>query len=586
MVSRAGAALALAVAALAFLAPAAFGHAQLTGTSPERGAVLRTQPSQVVFRFGEPVEASFGAVRVFDANARRVDDGQAHHPAGDEHAIAVGLRAGLADGTYTATYRIVSADGHPVSGGLVFSVGRPGAAPKETVDELIGGQRAGPVTQVGFGAVKALSYLAIALFAGGLLFLLAVWRPVAAPVAAQTAFAGRWRAIVLGAAVLGVVTSALGIAFQGATAAGTSLWSALDTGVLGDVLGTRVGSVWALRGVLFVLAGAALLLARRPPRGAGLVAACAVAAGLVVTPALGGHASTQSPTALLIPLDVVHVSAMSAWIAGLVLLLFAVPVATRALEPGDRTRLLAGVLLRFSPLALGCVAALLVTGVVQSLEHLSAWSDLTDTAFGRAVLIKVCLLAVLIGVGAVNRQRVVPRLRAAAGAVPTAAPGATGRLLRTTLRLEVALVVVVLGVTGALVGYPPPTALAGGPYSADRTLGPIRLEATIDPALAGPNEMHLYLLHAKDGSPFTATKELTVTAELPPHIAPIAATARKAGPGHYVVDTLQLTRAARGVSGSPTATAISTRRRRRLTFRCADAIAHTKRAGSSCLPTT
>jgi copper transport protein len=109
------------------------------------------------------------------------------------------------------------------------------------------------------------------------------------------------------------------------------------------------------------------------------------------------------------------------------------------------------------------------------------------------------------------------------------------------LRAEVALVLVVLGVTSALVSYPPPSSLAGGPFSASTALGPLRMETTVDPARVGPNEIHLYLLDAKNGTPFSATKELTVTLALPAKkIGPLPAKAREAGPGHYVIDTVQL----------------------------------------------
>lgn len=104
-----------------------------------------------------------------------------------------------------------------------------------------------------------------------------------------------------------------------------------------------------------------------------------------------------------------------------------------------------------------------------------------------------------------------------------------------------ALVVVVLGVTAALVSYPPPSSYAGGPFSASTALGPLRMEVTADPARVGPNEMHLYLLRAGDGTPYEGTKELTVTLALPSsNIGPLPAKAREAGPGHYVIDTVQL----------------------------------------------
>src|ERR1700679_1017496 len=125
------AAFALAVL-VALLAPAAaLAHAQLEGTSPERGAVVKHEPGAVIFRFDEPVEGNFGAVRVYDADGARVDEGDAFHPDGEGPRLGVHLKPGLPDGSYTATYRVISADGHIVSSGFVFSIGKAGRTPKE-----------------------------------------------------------------------------------------------------------------------------------------------------------------------------------------------------------------------------------------------------------------------------------------------------------------------------------------------------------------------------------------------------------------------------------------------------------------------
>jgi copper transport protein len=272
-----------------------------------------------------------------------------------------------------------------------------------------------------------------------------------------------------------------------------------------------------------------------------VIGAAIVGCVLALTPALGGHARTQSPAALLVPADVVHVVAMSAWLGGLAFLLFAVPAATRVLEPADRTRLLAAALSRFSQLALISVAALATTGVIQALVEVRHLDALTGTAFGRAVLIKAVLLAILIAIAAVNRRRAVPELErlAAAGA----APGDAGRLLRRTLRAEVALIVVVLAVTGALTGYAPSTAASAstGPVSVTQRMGPLDLQLTVDPAQVGPNQVHLYLFDAKSGAAFAGTKELKVRAGLPGKgIGPLDLIVHRAGPGHYVADAVTL----------------------------------------------
>jgi copper transport protein len=581
-------ALLIALLALAIAAPAASAHATLESSTPERGAALDAQPGQVVFRFNEPVEGSFGALRIYDAKGARVDDNTVAHPRGIGKQIAVGLKPGLADGAYTATYRVVSADGHPVAGGMVFNVGDGGTAPSASVADLLDDTKAGPVTGTAFGVARAAGYLAIALALGGMIFVALVWGPalrVAGTAAAAAPFARRVRRLMAGATVLGAGATAAGIVLEGAVGAGTSFWGALNGAVVRDVLHTHFGTMWALRLGAWLLLGAGLAVTalRRAPvpvsvpspafrpavavagggaRGSaqsggflppassartlpsGPVAALGfgiVGCALALTPALGGHARTQSPTALLVPADVVHVVGMSAWLGGLAFLLFAVPAATRALEPADRTRLLAAALARFSPLALGAVAALAVTGVIQALIEVRTLDALTGTAFGRAVLVKAVLLAVLIGLGAVNRQRVVPALRrlAAGGA----APGDAGRLLRRTLRAEVALIVVVLAVTGALTGYAPPTAESAnqGPVAVSQRMGPLDLQLTVDPAQVGPNAVHLYLFDAKTGAAFNGTKELRVQASLPKKgIGPLDLTTHRAGPGHYVADAVVL----------------------------------------------
>jgi copper transport protein len=562
LVSRRAAIKLLALTALlvAMLVPAApaGAHAILEQTSPARGVTVDRQPKLVEFRFSEPVEGSFGAVRVFNAHGDRVDDDEIVRPHGDD-TMGVGLKDGLADGSYTATFRVISADSHPVAGGFVFSIGAPGV-PGKTVAELTAASEVGPATDVGYGAARWITYSAIALSIGSLLFLLAVWLPALGGTAtaaaewleASTRFGNRLRKLLLIALVAGVLGEAALIVFQGANAAGTTFWSALDMDVVQDVIDTRYGTVHlfacgAFLGALVLFSARGWVPALRPAtvgaqglagslrlERATLAGAALFLGFIAISPALAGHASTQSPSTLLIPLDVLHVLAMSAWIGGLVVLVAVVPVATRVLPTTDRTRLLAAVLSRFSPLALGAVCVLLATGIVQSIVHLDALDNLIHTAFGRAILIKIGLLLLLIALGAYNQRRALPRLRAAAAAGES--PGTVGLALRRSLRAEVALLAVVIGVTSALVSYAPPTSAGSGPFSTTKAVGPLELQSTVDPAEVGRNEMHFYLFRARDGAQFDGTKRFTVRMTLPSKsIGPIAVRAIKGGPGHYVV---------------------------------------------------
>jgi copper transport protein len=271
--------------------------------------------------------------------------------------------------------------------------------------------------------------------------------------------------------------------------------------------------------------------------GARALALAVPLVALAFLPAMGGHGSVQSPVWLLLPANVLHVLAMSAWLGGIAVLVVALRSATVRLEPVDRTRLLAAVVGRFSTLAGVAIAVLLLSGVVQGIVEVRTFAHLLDTAFGRAVLIKVIVALGIVALGYVNRQRLLPALRAAG-----ATPGHAGVLLRRTLRAELALGLAAVGTTGALSGYAPSIAVSAGPYATNAIIGPARMEVTVDPARVGPNQLHMYLFDRRTGAPFQKTKELTVTAALPSKgIAPIALSPHVAGPGHFVVDGASLT---------------------------------------------
>ena len=520
----------LAAAAALLLAPArALAHATLEGTSPGQGATVKTQPAQVMFRFDEHVEGNFGAVRVFDAAGRRVDQGDAFHPGGRGDEMAVHLKPHLPSGTYTATYRVVSADSHIVSSGFIFSIGRQGAAPSQSVAQLTSAGRLSTSDQVGFDAVRGLQYGAIAIAAGALIFLLFAWRPLGETDDAP--FRRRWRAVVLAASAAGAITAAAGVVLEAAEAAGISFWSALKWKIVHEELSTRFGTIWGIAVLVWLAVALIAALARRRELPWLLAAPLGY---LVLLPALSGHGSTQSPTGVMFPANALHVLAISAWFGGLAQLLASVPAATRALEPADRTRLLARVLLRFSPLALASVIVILATGLTQSYVEIRHLDLIFHTPFGEAAFVKLCLLIGLIGLGAINRQHTVPRLRALAQEGGT--PGTAGVTLRNTLRAEVLTIVAVLGVAGALAGYAPAIAQYTGPFSTTTRIGPKLLQIDIDPARVGQNTAHLYITDPKTGAQYTGVKELDVAEKLPSKgIGPLHQTGQRAGPGHYVV---------------------------------------------------
>jgi copper transport protein len=514
LMSRMALALCGALLAGAALAASAAGHAKLLESRPAAGDVLERSPRTVLLVFDEAIDAEFVRLQVVDRSGRRVDRGGPYHPGGREERLAVRLEPGL-EGAYAASYRVISEDGHPVVKRTPFRVRPPMPEPEESMggtapgsgrDESGGGMapgaerdsgpaamqegggaehaalETGQVTDTAFAVTRGLGYLAIALAVGGAIFLFVVWLPALSHVAgggsawldASERFARIVRWIVVGAVLLGMAATAGAIVLQAATATGTSFWTALDADAVDAVSDTRPVRAWLARLGVWLVLGVTLLAVMRPRRLPGLRPAALGAAGaapgaslsrpqvllvggaivaLALTAPLGGHSGTYSPSGLLVAVDTVHVLAMSAWLGGLAMLLFALPISVRALDRGERLPLVAAATGRFSRLALSAVALLLLSGIVQSIALVGAFDALVETAYGRLVLAKIVLFLGLISFGAYNQRRLLPRLRRVADGGEE--PERAAALLRRSVACEVALALVVLGLASVLVTTEP-----------------------------------------------------------------------------------------------------------------------------------
>ena len=115
----------LATAPLIGLATGAAAHASQTGAEPAASSVLPAAPDRVVITFDTAVLDVGAALVVRDSARADVTSGP---PRVRSNTISVPLRPDLGAGTYTVAYRVVSADGHPVSTSYTFSVSGPASA--------------------------------------------------------------------------------------------------------------------------------------------------------------------------------------------------------------------------------------------------------------------------------------------------------------------------------------------------------------------------------------------------------------------------------------------------------------------------
>ncbi|WP_207921449.1 copper resistance protein CopC [Micromonospora sp. KC721] len=487
---RLGAAAALLVTLVALLlAPAtpASAHAVLVSSSPVASAVVPQAPAEVVLTFSESVRKVTGKIRVIAPDGSRADRGE---PVFQGAVVTIPVDQGGPRGTYLVSYRVISADSHPVSGAFTYSVGAPSPPPTDTGSD----SRADRLVDIGVKVVNYLGYAGLLLVVGAALVLAALW-PY------RLSRSGPARLLWAGTILLAVATAAE-LWLQVPYTAGGGLFDVTGAG-LGEVLGSTYGTAHLVR--LGLLAAAAFLLRplTRGPVGRtdGIILAVLGVATLFTWP-LAGHAAASPAPAVSVLVDAVHLGSMAVWLGGLVML------AGFLLRRADE-RELDAILPIWSRWAALAVAALLLAGTVQGLIEVGTLGALVGTAYGRLLLAKIILFALVIGVAAYSRALV--RRRTAAGRPAR---------VRRAVGVELAVAAVVLGLSAVLVQTTPARVAAGdvagtaNAYFSTTLTSPIySLQVELDPAERGNNSLHLYA-YTKDNRP-QPVAEWRATAALP-----------------------------------------------------------------------
>ncbi|HEV7677051.1 MAG TPA: copper resistance protein CopC [Candidatus Dormibacteraeota bacterium] len=467
----------LAALLAALLVPlTASAHALAQSASPAPGSTVQTSPQVVTVTFGEAPDVHLSDIGVLDSSGQSHNAGPTQAVPGDDRSLQVAVRP-LGRGVYTVSWRTVSSvDGHYAAGAFAFGVG-------VSVDAVLAGGGTGSASS--WGGAPPPSALAVAgrwtLFAGLVLLVGAALVATAVfPTARRStlqAAAGAW---VLAIAGTFMVTEAQ------RSAAGIS-W--------GSLLSSSLGHAFVWRVVTAGIAGAALLGAR-VLRGASLGRAARVASGLAAAGAMWvdaaySHASGESPTWFNVAAQWVHVLAVGVWIGGLAALLLAIR--------GRPAKEKAAAVRRMSTAAAIALLVVAASGIARAWVEVASWGDLWGTSFGKLVLLKLALLLVLAGLGAVNRWRHVPR---------------ASRVLRGLQRVastEVVIGAAALLVAAALVNVAPPVSAAqtaaaqqGLVVTGSDAGTTVRLRLELTPGTAGVNRFVVRVTDYDTGQPVDA----------------------------------------------------------------------------------
>jgi len=395
----------------------ASAHASLLSSNPANGSHLASSPGELRLLFSEPLVSGLSHVMLGLINGHQMPIAIS----GDPHEVRaiIAQLPSLADGAYQATWHIISADGHPVSGTIVFTVGSvdsiPAIAPVAHSDGQMAMSDKEPML-AGAALVPAILRglsLSALLSLCGMLGFLAYGSPSSK---AQTRICG-W---------LSVVATGLLLVHLTVWLIHVSPQNKLDASILEAALSREVGLNELLRLLFTALTAWAILLARQLRLAFALALAAVIAGGAI------GHSAAIDPF-IAIPMKSLHLVGVAFWLGGL-LLLATSDVAEENIERSAAT---------VSSVALVSIIVVGITGIVQAFLFLPAWRDLFESAYGVTLIGKAGGLAALAAFGAYHRFKVLPGLN-------------DTLKLRKSVRREIALMIVVVMLGGFLAYVPTP----------------------------------------------------------------------------------------------------------------------------------
>jgi copper transport protein len=459
------------------LAGPALSHAVLLGSTPRADASLDSSPPQIIFNFNEYVGPIF--IKILDRTGLEVGDPDAWRADGND--IIMPLTGELPNGTYIVTYRVISADTHPVGGSVIFAVGEDVAA----IDDVAaaGGQTSGWVVAVAIN--RFLQYGAMMVAAGAGLF--AVWMTVPGAVQLSVFTMGRM------AATVAAVTYILALGFGGAemVLGGPSAFFSADAWSQG--FGSTLGP-----SALIGIAGL-LILFFAFAKGSESKSNAMLMLGSVVSVAsflVTGHAATAPPAWMMAPVVAVHLFCASFWIAALY------PLA-KTTQEADITQA-GAVMTQFSDRAVWTVGALFISGALITWNQVESPANLFSTDYGLRLAAKITVFLALLGLAAMNKMVLTPALEKA----DTAAPGK----LRRSIRFEYGAMVLIIGAAVSLTLVIPPRAAMdmgalgggmamGGGFQATVAKGKYTAAVSVDPAGTTASNMVMVQFNDDAGNP-------------------------------------------------------------------------------------
>ena len=470
--------------------PLAYGHPFLLDSEPAQGQNAAVGTTQIVTHYSEAVEIDFSELKIFDSDGNQVDKRDtAYYNA--ESSLVITTQP-LEDGVYTIASKVLSkVDGHLVHAAIIFGVG------DVQIDaSLLESQEKSETTFIPESIARFPGLVGQTVVLGGVIASIVIWST------GQTRF--KEQIALIESSFKAKFSKVIGFGVI-AVFASNFIMLAVQTWRLEvspfDVIQTTFGSTWLTRMILtIILIGIWFWIERKNQISFKTQLPMLVfALALIATTTMMGHgASTEMAPPII--LDYVHNLLSSIWIGGVIFLGFVILPSITKLDANVRDKITISLIPRFSGMIIISLGILIITGPMLLWFLDSNVSSLTESTYGKLIMLKIAIASAMIAFGGFYQIRFTQQAKKDLKST------AIFKKLKKPLRFEAGLGIALLAVVALLVNSSLPAGevqsvsaeqgISG--YEASLFSENARFDVTVLPVGIGPNQINVIVLGLDD----------------------------------------------------------------------------------------
>ena len=369
--------------------PLASAHPFLLDSEPGQGQNAPAGTIQIITNYSEAVEIGFSELKVYDANGNQIDNRDTAYNGGETSLVIT--TQPLEDGVYTITSKVLSkVDGHLVQAAIVFGVGDV-----KIDSSLLEKQKSSETTFIPESIARFPGLVGQTIVLGGVIVSITIWS------SQQTRFREVFGDIheqfkvkfskIIGYGVIATFASNF-------IMLGVQTWR-LEVSPL-EVIGTTFGTTWLIRMIItIIIIGIWFWMEKKKEISIkGQIPLLVASLILIATTTMMGHGASTELEAPWI-LDYTHNLLSSIWIGGVIFFAFVALPTVAKTDNSIKEKITLSLIPRFSGLFIIAIGILIITGPTLLWFLDDNVDSLTESTYGKLILIKIGIAATMIAFG-------------------------------------------------------------------------------------------------------------------------------------------------------------------------------------------